>query len=233
LAPEFKFPVQLEECFYVYKWLVTTTKLGMRPSKIILVGDSAGGNLVASVTTRALMEGLRVPDGLLLYYPALDMCNTCFPSRLLFKNDPLVPLNVMKVCRQSYFPPAPLGEDETEYWNRLSKDMLISPMHVPDSLLSQFPPVYICAGMVLTVIILTIVGEFDPLLDECIIFAQRLKAFDKLCKLYIYEGLPHGFLSVSNKTVPEGNVAIRDGATIFQDLVKDRGNKTVKAEDRK
>jgi len=189
---------------------MTSNALGMKVSRIALVGDSAGGNLVAGVTIKAIEEGFMVPDGNVLYYPALDLCRSCNPSRLLFKNDPLVPLSVMKVCRQSYFPPPDSGEDENAYYDELAKHPLISPMHVSDTIVSKFPPTHICAG------------EFDPLVDECVVFARRLKSFNKLVKLYIYEGLPHGFLSVSNKTVPEGNVAIRDGGEILKQILKAR-----------
>lgn len=51
LAPDAKYPYALDECFYVYEWLVSgKNQLGILPSKIILAGDSAGGNFVLGVT---------------------------------------------------------------------------------------------------------------------------------------------------------------------------------------
>lgn len=84
--------------------------LGMKVKKIALVGDSAGGNLVSGVVIKALEEGLPVPDGVIMQYPALDMCTTINASRLLYKNDILVPLSVMKLCRKAYLPDMPLNE---------------------------------------------------------------------------------------------------------------------------
>lgn len=47
LSPEFKFPDAVNDCFQVYLWLVKYSKkyLGFTFDKIILNGDSAGGNL--------------------------------------------------------------------------------------------------------------------------------------------------------------------------------------------
>jgi hormone-sensitive lipase len=40
---------------------------------VVLVGDSAGGNLIAALTVLAIKERVRVPDGLLMAYPALNL----------------------------------------------------------------------------------------------------------------------------------------------------------------
>ena len=41
------------------------------PKKVILTGDSAGGNLIAALTYLTIMTKNRIPDGLLMSYPAL------------------------------------------------------------------------------------------------------------------------------------------------------------------
>jgi len=38
-----------------------------------LVGDSAGGNLVTALTILCIQSKIRVPDGLFLVYPALNI----------------------------------------------------------------------------------------------------------------------------------------------------------------
>lgn len=43
--------------------------LEIKPKKIIIAGDSAGGNLGIDITLRCIKFGIRVPDGLLLAYP--------------------------------------------------------------------------------------------------------------------------------------------------------------------
>ena len=73
------------------------------PRKIILVGDSAGGNLVASLTLLCIKERVRIPDGVLLVYPALNLNGKSFtPSMLHSLTDGLLPHTFLKLCLSSY-----------------------------------------------------------------------------------------------------------------------------------
>lgn len=58
----------------------------------------AGGNLAAAVVIRAIEEKVRVPDGLVLVYPALYMACVPSPSRLLTLIDPMLPLTTVRNC---------------------------------------------------------------------------------------------------------------------------------------
>lgn len=89
-APEYPFPYALNECFDVYKQIVITRgqcvgmKTGTMP-RIVITGDSAGGNLATGTAlmiiehnnqlgTGAARGGMiPTPAGLVLLYPALDM----------------------------------------------------------------------------------------------------------------------------------------------------------------
>ncbi|KAF5598416.1 hormone-sensitive lipase [Fusarium pseudocircinatum] len=88
-APEFPYPYALNECFDVYRTIVNTKGRciglpGTEVPRIIVTGDSAGGNL-AVASTLMIMETrhsafrrpgqteLPAPDGLVCFYPALDM----------------------------------------------------------------------------------------------------------------------------------------------------------------
>ncbi|KAK2022006.1 alpha/beta-hydrolase [Colletotrichum zoysiae] len=89
-APEFPYPYALNECFDVYTTLIRSKgrcigMSGRETPKIVITGDSAGGNL-ATATTLMIVErtsvpmrrysstgDLPLPDGLVLFYPALDM----------------------------------------------------------------------------------------------------------------------------------------------------------------
>jgi hormone-sensitive lipase len=105
LAPASAFPAALNDVWQVYYWIVENAEafLGIKPEKIILVGDSAGGNLVAAVTLMAIKRNYRVPDGLIMCYPALSLCKELFtPSLLLSVDDPILPYPFLKMCIDSY-----------------------------------------------------------------------------------------------------------------------------------
>ena len=89
-APEFPYPFALNECFDAYATIIKTRGrcIGMSGTlepRIIITGDSAGGNLAVATTLMILETGnanfrrfssrskLPPPDGLICFYPALDM----------------------------------------------------------------------------------------------------------------------------------------------------------------
>ncbi|KAJ4507507.1 hypothetical protein HRR83_004085 [Exophiala dermatitidis] len=85
-APEFPYPYALNECFDVYTQIVATRGrcIGMKPDscpRIVITGDSAGGNLATGTTLMIIQSNqtgtsrgiLPSPAGLVLLYPALDM----------------------------------------------------------------------------------------------------------------------------------------------------------------
>ncbi|KAJ8287707.1 hypothetical protein COCON_G00003660 [Conger conger] len=61
----------------------------------------------------------------------------------------------------------------------------MSPLLAPDSMLRGLPPVHIVAC------------ALDPMLDDSIMFAKRLRNVDQPVTLRVVEDLPHGFLSLS------------------------------------
>jgi hormone-sensitive lipase len=62
LAPEHPYPAAANESFYAYCWaLQNAPSLGTTAEKVILVGDSAGGNLVMSVAIRVWAIGIYGP----------------------------------------------------------------------------------------------------------------------------------------------------------------------------
>jgi acetyl esterase/lipase len=89
-APEFPYPYALNECYDVYHTVIASRGRcvglsGEVVPKVVLTGDSAGGNLAtatilmilesASTETRQYQgeAGFPVPDGLVLMYPGLDL----------------------------------------------------------------------------------------------------------------------------------------------------------------
>ncbi|KAI1769793.1 alpha/beta-hydrolase [Hypoxylon cercidicola] len=88
-APEFPYPYALNECFDVYTTIIRSKgrcigMSGMETPKVVVTGDSAGGNLATAMTlmvtesathrrNSSIQAELAIPAGLVLLYPALDM----------------------------------------------------------------------------------------------------------------------------------------------------------------
>lgn len=70
LAPEHPFPGPLHDCEDAYDWFLAQE--GAEPSQVLVAGDSAGGNLAASLAL-VLRDRGATPAGQLLIYPALDL----------------------------------------------------------------------------------------------------------------------------------------------------------------
>ncbi|EPE07617.1 hormone-sensitive lipase [Ophiostoma piceae UAMH 11346] len=92
-APEYPFPYALNECYDAYSTLVQTRGrcIGLAaesPVRIVVAGDSAGGNLATAMTLMLAQQSglsswdsssdnkqsrLPLPDGLILVYPCMDV----------------------------------------------------------------------------------------------------------------------------------------------------------------
>ena len=77
LAPEYRFPVGLMDCYAAAKTFYTNRfLLNTDPDRITIMGDSAGGNLAAAVCMMARDRGDFFPKKQILIYPALNNCYT-------------------------------------------------------------------------------------------------------------------------------------------------------------
>jgi hormone-sensitive lipase len=201
LAPTHPFPAAVDDCWQAYNWILDNSlnALGISPSKVILVGDSAGGNLALAVTYRAIKLGYRVPDGLVLAYPAMNVNDKSFtPSLLLSIDDQIVPYSLLKFCADAYIPEGAQPE----------KNPYLSPVYVNDELLSCLPPIRI------------VIGTRDPLHDESWRFLNKLKKLKKDAKLIVYQHMPHGFLSYDVPNgMAESKLCIAETAAIIKDLM--------------
>lgn len=76
LAPEYRFPVGLMDCYVAAKTFYTNRfLLNTDPDRITIMGDSAGGNLAAAVCMMARDRGDFFQKQILIY-PALNNCYT-------------------------------------------------------------------------------------------------------------------------------------------------------------
>ena len=154
LAPEDPYPRGLNDCWQAYKWIVThaETELEIKLDKIILVGDSAGGNLVLGVTYLSIINKIRSPSALFLFYPGLKFHLDYFsPSLLMSVNDTIIPHHFLKFCVDAY-----MGG----YYNQ--DDFFLNPVNAPKEILKKMPYTRIFGG------------SSDPLRDDILRFTNIL-----------------------------------------------------------
>lgn len=176
LSPEYKYPTALDECWQAYNWLIDNCyeAFGITPNKIVLVGDSAGANMCLGLAMLAIKSKRRVPDGLFLAYPALNLrTDTYSPSLLKALNDEIIPYTFLELCQSSYLPDAKYA----------TMDPLVSPILASEEFLERLPAIRIA------------VGDEDPFHDECWRFLDKLKKVGKDAKLTIFKGFGHGMLN--------------------------------------
>ncbi len=133
--------------------------------------------ITASQTVKpfsSFWQKARLPNAVVAFYPALNVQFNISPSRLLSVFDPLLPQGVLRACLTAY-----TGEPSITF---ATTNPLLCPMAADDALLSGLPPVYIAAS------------GLDPLLDDSVEFARRLRALNRPVYFRNFETLPHGFL---------------------------------------
>jgi epsilon-lactone hydrolase len=69
LSPDHRFPAQLEDAVKAYQWLLGT---GTDPNKLVVAGDSAGGNLTLALLLTLRDSGVPLPALGIVLSPATD-----------------------------------------------------------------------------------------------------------------------------------------------------------------
>jgi acetyl esterase len=170
LAPEHIFPAALEDCYAVTCWASeNSAELGALSSPVSVGGDSAGGNLAASVCLLARDRAGPNIAMQLLIYPVTDA--TMESASYRDNADGYLLSRKMMAWFWDHYCPDPAQRS----------DPLASPIRAAD--LSGLPP-----ALVMT-------AEFDPLRDEGEAYAERLKAAGVAVQVRRFDGLIHGFFS--------------------------------------
>ena len=107
LAPDYRFPAALNDCWQAYCWLINYSAkyLKIKFDKIILMGDSAGGNLCLGILNLAIQKNWRIPNGVHVLYPALTCSRIHFsPSFLLSLDDPILSVTFLGLAIEFYVP---------------------------------------------------------------------------------------------------------------------------------
>lgn len=168
LAPDYPFPIPVEDCFATYKWVLENiNELKIHPDKIMLGGDSAGGNLAIVVSMMARDRKIRIPDCTMLIYPSTDR-RMMTDSMKKYTDTPVWDANLTKMMWDSY-----LGEQQPQHIE------YASPIEASD--FELFPTTYME------------VAEFDALHDEGVFFYERLKECGIDVVLHEVKGACHGF----------------------------------------
>lgn len=95
--------------------------------KIIIVGESAGGNLIYGITNLAIQTGVRVPDGVIGINPSLAISPYHFsPSILLSLDDEFLHCKFLQRVLEAYL---------TEEMSHILDSHLLSPLFTDDEIL--------------------------------------------------------------------------------------------------
>jgi acetyl esterase len=169
-APETQFPGPLEDCVSAVKWLAAhADQVGGDSAHLVLVGDSAGGNLVAATTQRLRDDGGPSVQRQILIYPCLAPPRArTFASYDQYADGPFLSKAEMEWFWRHY-----LRSDADE------QDPAAAPLLAAD--LSGLPPACI------------VVAELDPLRDEGLAYAERLRTAGVPTEVAVYRGAAHGF----------------------------------------
>lgn len=168
LAPEYPFPVAFDECWAALRWVADVgTTLGVDPSRLAVMGDSAGGNLAACLALRARDEGAPRLAAQILVYPVAD-ADLDTSSYRENATGYFLERDTMRFFWDCY---ASGGADPA--------DPRLSPLRASSH--AGLPPA------------LVITAEFDPLRDEGESYARRLGAAGVAVEATRYHGMIHGF----------------------------------------
>ena len=172
LAPEFKYPVPVEDSYAGLLWVVANaTRLGLDSARIAVGGDSAGGNLAAVM---ALLARDRRGPRLLLQILVYPVTNHDFGTASYRENGTgfVLTTDDMRWFWRHY-----LSREEQ------GREMTASPIQAKS--LADLPPA------------LVITAGCDPLRDEGDAYAARLRDAGVAVTLTQYPGMFHGFLRMT------------------------------------
>jgi acetyl esterase len=172
LAPEFKYPVAVEDSYAALRWVVANAaRLGLDPARVAVGGDSAGGNLAAVM---ALLARERHGPRLLLQMLVYPVTNHDFgtPSYRENATGYMLTTEDMRWFWRHYLAREEQGGEPSA-----------SPFRATS--LADLPPA------------LVITAGCDPLRDEGEAYAGRLRDAGVPVTLTQYSGMFHGFLRMT------------------------------------
>jgi epsilon-lactone hydrolase len=177
LAPEHPFPAAVDDALAGYRCLLDN---GLRPSRITIAGDSAGGGLTVAALVAIRDAGLRLPAAGVCMSPWVDLEETGESMTTRAKADPVVQREGLVGMAQAYL----AGKD--------ARTPLASPLYAD---LKGLPPLLIQ------------VGDAETLLDDSTRIAERARAAGIQVKLEVWPEMIHVWQLFAS-FLPEGHEAV-------------------------
>ena len=181
LAPLHPYPAALDDCERAYRGLLDQ---GFAPERIVIAGESAGGNLTLGLLQRIRRHDWPMPACAIPISPVTELARVHAPlSRVInYRRDPLLPLPAMAGMIQLYA----AGADAT--------DPELSPIMAD---CRGFPPLFF------------LVGETEVLRDDTLIMAAHARAAGVTVRVDVWPVLPHAF-PLFIRLLPEAKIARDD-----------------------
>jgi acetyl esterase len=171
MGPEHRFPAAVEDALTSLHWVAAHAgSLGVDPARLVVAGESAGGNLAAVAALALRDSALRLAMQVLVY-PVTDQAADTDSLRR-FAQGYLLTRELLRWYQGNYL------RDERD-----RMDWRASPLRAEDH--SRLPPAYI------------ITAGFDPLRDEGNAYAESLARAGVDVTYECFEGQIHGFLPMA------------------------------------
>lgn len=193
LAPDHAYPAALDDCYTATNFVSShASELDVDASRLVVAGDSAGGNLAAAVSLKARDDGTANIRHQVLIYPVVER-DFDTGSYTSFATGHGLTRETMQWFWSQY-----LGGCDP------ASDLRYVDLSLAD--LSALPPTHV------------ITAEFDVLRDEGEALAARLSSAGVRTTSTRYDGMLHAFVHFSG-FFDDGLVAIREVAGIVRNAV--------------
>jgi epsilon-lactone hydrolase len=177
LAPEHPFPAPVEDATAAYRWMLAQ---GLKPSRIAVAGDSAGGGLTVAALVAFRDAGLPMPAAGIPISPWVDLEAIGESMKTRSSQDPIVKPEMIREIARVYL----AGQNP--------RSPLAAPLYAD---LHGLPPLLIH------------VGDAEALLDDSKRLAERAKAAGVDVTLEVWPEMPHVWHLFAH-FLPEGQQAI-------------------------
>lgn len=188
LAPEHRFPTAVNDAWDATRWLAREGRaLGLDTTRMALGGDSAGGTLATVCAALARDAGIELGLQLLIYPGCAARPEAASHARY---GQGLI----LEQAHIEYFFGQYIAPQDREDWR-------FAPLNTPD--LEGVAPAWF--GL----------AECDPLVDDALHYADKLRAAGVEVDLEIYRGVTHEFIKMG-RALPEARQAHADAAAALR-----------------